>query len=213
MLAFIGMWETLAVLVLILVLVLFRMLASSGSQRPAKRGEEGDLAQQMANDFWLLLAQGLGAGRIPFAPGTFGSLLGMLWFLVLVDLGVLWMYLAGCVLGMLASVWLSGKAEVILKQKDPSSVVVDETIALPICFLPWVVAEWWRQGSVPEPDHFFFQTNAWATLLIFVLFRVFDIAKPWPIKQSQRLRGGWGVTMDDVLAAVYVALMTLVLVL
>lgn len=214
MLAFIGKWEILALLFVVLILILAKTIATSGTQRPQRRAGDADLdmAQQLANDFCLLLAQGLGAGRIPVAPGTFGSLLGLVWFLVLVDLGILSLYLAGCFLGVLVSVWLSGKAERILKQKDPSSVVIDETIALPICFIPWVTAEWWHQGMLPAPDHFFLGSNAWATVIIFVLFRIFDIAKPWPIKQSQNLPGGWGVTMDDVLAAFYVALMSLVLV-
>lgn len=215
LLAFFGMWEILAMLAVVLVLVFSKMMSSSWSQRPRKGMNDTDLdvARQMANDFCLLLAQGLGAGRIPIAPGTFGSLLGLVWCMVLLDFGILWLYLAGCLVGVLASVWLCGRAERILKQKDPSSVVLDETVALPICFIPWVVAQWWPQGVLPDPAHFFSQPNLWATLVVFVLFRIFDIAKPWPIRQSQSLPGGWGVTIDDVLAALYVALMTLVLVL
>ena len=157
----------------------------------------------------LFIAQGFGIGRIPFAPGTFGSLLGLLWFVLLLATNNFWCFLGGALIGVGLSVWLCGMAEKILKQKDPSSVVLDEIIAIPFCFLPWVVSEWLRQHILPAPE-FFFTDRTWlGTAAIFVLFRVFDIAKPWPVRQSQRLPGGWGVTVDDLLAAFYVALLTL----
>jgi phosphatidylglycerophosphatase A len=160
----------------------------------------------------LWLAQGLGAGRIPVAPGTFGSIVGLAWLVALLALGKLWIFFAGCLLGIALSVWACGRAEQILRQKDPSSVVLDEVVAVPICFIPWVMSEWMREGVLPVPGHFFSGQRIYATVVVFVLFRIFDIVKPWPVMQSQRLRGGWGVAMDDVLAAFYVALMTLVLV-
>lgn len=159
--------------------------------------------------FILFLAQGLGVGRIPFAPGTFGSLVGILWFLTLLADGNFWLYLAGMIAGIALSVPLCGAAERILQQKDPGSVVLDEIVALPICFLPWVARDWFRHQQMLSPESFFTARTWFVTATIFALFRLFDILKPWPVHQSQRLPGGWGVTVDDVLAAVYVALLTL----
>jgi len=162
--------------------------------------------------FVLWLAQGLGLGRIPVAPGTFGSLGGVLWFLFLVNIGPLWVLLGGILFGLALSVWASAVAERILMEEDPGSVVIDEIAALPVAFLPWALSDYLRDGALP-PAETFLQSNAWViTVLLFVLFRVFDIAKPWPVRQSQHLPGGWGVTIDDVLAALYVALVSLVLV-
>jgi phosphatidylglycerophosphatase A len=154
----------------------------------------------------LWLAQGFGMGRIPFAPGTFGSVVGLLWFALLAASGKLWVYATGAILGVAISVILSGIAEKVLREKDPGSVVIDEIIAIPFCFAGWVGLLYFKQGFLPSPEYFCSRTNwAW-TLGIFVLFRSFDVAKPWPVRQSQALPGGWGVTVDDLLAAVYVNL-------
>jgi len=155
------------------------------------------------------LAQGFGVGKIPFAPGTFGSLLGVLWFGLLLQTGNYWLYLAGMLAGIGCAVHVCGAAEVVLKQTDPPSVVLDEIVAIPLCFLPWLTREWLTHETLPSVASFFTGRNALGTLGIFALFRLFDIAKPWPVRQSQRLPGGWGVTLDDVLAAVYVAVATL----
>ena len=150
------------------------------------------------NGFILWIAQGFGAGRIPFAPGTFGSLLGLLWFYLLLRPDNFWLYLAGTFVGLALSVWLCGKAERILNQTDPGSIVLDEITAMPLCFILTIGVPWFRRGELPNPHWLF-------TLVIFVLFRIMDIAKPWPIRHSQKLRGGWGVTIDDALAAIYTA--------
>jgi phosphatidylglycerophosphatase A len=158
----------------------------------------------------LWLAQGLGVGRIPVAPGTFGSVVGLLWFGLLLVAGQLWLFLAGTVALIGLSVWLCGEAEKTLKQKDPGSVVLDEIAALPVCFVAWVLLEFWKSGALP-PFGWFFSPHVWPTTLgVFVAFRFFDVAKPWPVHQSQSLPGGWGVTLDDVLAAVYVNVVVLV---
>ena len=152
----------------------------------------------------LWLAQGFGAGRIPFGPGTFGSLVGLLWFALLLVPRNLWLYWGGTLAGIALSVWLCGEGEKILKQKDPGSVVLDEIAAIPVCFAGWVGALLWKTGQMPGLDDFFGHGRwPWA-LGVLAAFRVFDIAKPWPVKQSQSLPGGWGVTVDDLLAAGYV---------
>ena len=153
----------------------------------------------------LFVARGLGVGLIPFAPGTFGSLAGLVWFAMLIATGNFWAYLAGAIEGIAFSIWLCDDAEEILGEEDPPSVVLDEIIAIPFCFLPWVAIEWWRHQTLSPVSYFFASQTIWMTLSIVALFRVFDIWKPWPIRQSQRLPGGWGVTIDDLLASVYVA--------
>jgi phosphatidylglycerophosphatase A len=82
--------------------------------------------------------------------------------------------------------------------------VLDEIIALPLCFAGWVTGLWLHQGELPTPDYFLSGTSGWAAVGVFAAFRVFDIAKPWPVNAAQRFPGGWGVTLDDVLAALYV---------
>ena len=157
----------------------------------------------------LWIAQGFGIGRIPVAPGTFGSLLGVVWFGLLLMTGSLWWFVGGALAGTALSVWLCGVAEERLGQKDPGSVVLDEIAAVPVCFLGWVAMEACERGSLPALSYFF-SAQTWPLIPgVFVAFRVFDIAKPWPVRQSQSLPGGWGVTVDDVLAAVYVNLVVL----
>jgi phosphatidylglycerophosphatase A len=160
----------------------------------------------VSSQLLLCLAQGFWIGRIPVAPGTFGSLLGILWFALLIFAGSLWLYLAGVVAGFVISVWTCGAAEKILGEKDPPSVVLDEIVAMPVCFLPWVVHYSQRHQSMPALEEFFSARNWHFTLTAFILFRIFDILKPWPVRQSQKLPGGLGVTVDDLLAAAYVAL-------
>jgi phosphatidylglycerophosphatase A len=159
----------------------------------------------------LFVAQGLGVGLIPFAPGTFGSFLGLVWFAMLIATGNFWAYLAGAIEGIAFSIWLCDDAEKILGETDPGSVVLDEIIAIPFCFMPWVASEWFAHGALPTVEFFFTGRALWLTLGLVVLFRVFDIWKPWPIRQIQQLPGGWGVTVDDLLAAGYVAVLALVI--
>ena len=153
----------------------------------------------------LWIAQGFGVGLIPFAPGTFGSLVGLVWFGLLLATGHLWSYLLGMFVGLGLSVWLCGYAEKRLSQKDPGSVVLDEIAAMPLCFCCWIGTHIRLTGAFPTLDSLVSGSNPWLLLGVFVAFRLFDIWKPWPIRQSQNLPGGWGVTIDDVLAAGFVA--------
>ena len=165
----------------------------------------------MASRLILWLAQGFCVGKIPVAPGTFGSVVGLIWFWILLLPKSPLVFLIGTVAGIFLSVWLCGAGEKILKQRDPGSIVMDEIIAIPICFGSWLAILFFQKGVWPGPEYFFTGKNLWMTLGVFVLFRLFDVAKPWPVKQSQNLPGGWGVTMDDVLAAVYVNAVVLVI--
>ena len=161
------------------------------------------------NAILLWLAQGFGIGRVPKAPGTFGSVIGLLWFALLLLTGNLWMFLAGTIIGLALSVWLCGFGEKVLQAKDPGSIVFDEIAAIPACFIGWLAVHIWKTGSFPTPGFFFSKQNWLPTLGVFAAFRFFDVLKPWPVRQSQSLPGGWGVTIDDALAAIYVNVVVL----
>ncbi|HEY5551729.1 MAG TPA: phosphatidylglycerophosphatase A [Opitutaceae bacterium] len=127
-------------------------------------------------------------GRWGRAPGTNGSLVGLLFFAVLLPRFNAIALVALAVVFAWAAVGLCGEAERRLGRKDPGIVILDEFVAMPLCFVGWQSLD----GIVP----------AW-TLLVggFLLFRLFDIAKPLGIRRLQYLPGGWGVVADDLAAA------------
>ena len=131
-----------------------------------------------------MLSLGFGAGLAPRAPGTVGTLVALLpyWFLAQLPLPL---YLAMVALGFVAGVYLCAYTSRALGVHDHSGIVWDE-----------FVGYWVTMIAVPP---------AWQWILLgFVLFRVFDIVKPWPVKiADQKLKGGFGVMLDDLLAGVY----------
>jgi phosphatidylglycerophosphatase A len=202
-----GGWEIVLLVAVMLILISAKSLPDF---RKLKAGEEDALAywDRLRETTALWLAQGFGAGLAPCAPGTVGSLVGLLWVLLLVHTGSFWGYLIGTGAGLALSVVACGAAERTLRQHDPPSVVLDEIAALPLCFLPWVAFAWFQFGTMPTVVSLLGADGWFFTVSFFVLFRGFDVAKPWPVRQIQRLPGGWGITADDVLAAVYVALIS-----
>jgi phosphatidylglycerophosphatase A len=154
----------------------------------------------------LFLAHGLGVGKIPLAPGTFGSILGLAWMELLLWPGHYWLFCAGILAAIFFCISVCSQAEKYLNIKDPGSVVLDEVVAIPICFLPWITHVYFESGEILRLEQMFSRENWPLALSIFVMFRILDVVKPWPISNSQHLRGGWGVTIDDLLAAGYVAL-------
>ena len=133
----------------------------------------------------VILALGFGLGLLKPAPGTWGSLLGLpiAWGLAQLEPPIaagLWIALF--LLGVLAC----DAASRHFAGKDPGQCVIDEYVAIPL--IGFVVP----MGPT-------------TLLLAFVLFRLFDIWKPWPIKKFEKLPGGWGVMADDVVAAGYAA--------
>jgi len=152
------------------------------------------------------VAEGFGAGRLPVAPGTWGTLVGLGWTLLLVAAASGWVFAGGCVLGLAAAVWLCGAAERHLGRPDPPSVVLDEIAAVPVCFAGWQSVQLVQTGQALQPADLL-RDGAWLVTLAAVLaFRFFDVLKPWPVRQSQAWPGGWGITADDLLAAGYVNL-------
>lgn len=133
--------------------------------------------------FTLLMATGFGVGRLPRAPGTFGSLLGLPLAWGLLKLPPLWQYVAVPVLFAIG-VPICGRAARLLHSKDPGGVVFDEIAAIPLMFL-----------FVPFRMKFM--------IVGFLLFRLFDIWKPWPCRAVERLPGGLGIMADDFVASVY----------
>jgi len=129
------------------------------------------------------LASGFGAGLSPYAPGTAGTAVGVL--LCLPFIGVPWAARLFFVIALLAvSISIAGRAEKIYEKKDDQRIVIDEIIGLQIAVLPVAI-------------------NVLNLCFAFVLFRIFDIWKPFPVKNLQELPGGWGVVMDDVAAGIY----------
>lgn len=153
----------------------------------------------------LWIAQGFGIGRIPVAPGTFGSILGFVLLAALLCTGSWTWVFAISICLVPISVWLCGEAEIILGKTDPGSVVLDEVIAIPFCYIV-VIAFGFRFGnadmSTAQPSFLLH----WYTPVVFILFRLFDVWKPWPVRQTQNLPGGFGVVTDDLVAAGYVSL-------
>jgi phosphatidylglycerophosphatase A len=206
------------VLILAVVVLLFGVATGGGLQHlfgnPTPKAEEAakatDAPINAGASLILWLSHGFGIGRIPVAPGTFGSLVGLLWFALLLSTQTVWGFAGGLLGGAIAAVAICGKAEAILQQRDPGSIVLDEICAMPLCFVPWLASEWLRKGAWPGLETFFGAKTWYVTAIIFVLFRVFDIVKPWPVRQSQKLPGGWGVVTDDVLAALYVCALSLI---
>jgi phosphatidylglycerophosphatase A len=131
-------------------------------------------------------------GRSRHAPGTWGSLAGLIYQLIFFH------YLSPLVAALVAlpGLWLAvvvcGEAEFRLGQRDPGQVVLDEFAVMPLCFLGWPTM------IAVFPD----KTWVWAVLLAgFAVFRFFDILKPLGIARLQNLPGGWGVVADDAAAA------------
>jgi phosphatidylglycerophosphatase A len=150
----------------------------------------------------LFIAQGLGSGRLPAAPGTWGSVVGVLWFLVLLAPGHFWLYLLGTSLGVAAGIWFCDRGERILGQKDPGSIVLDEIVAMPIVYLSWTSVAWFQTGGCSIPELAQAGAFGWLLAIGFLAFRLLDALKPWPIRGLQRAKGGWGVVVDDLGAAV-----------
>jgi phosphatidylglycerophosphatase A len=163
------------------------------------------------NGFILWVAQGFGVGQIPIARGMFGSLVGLLWFIALLMPGNLWVFAGGVIAGLILSVWVCGEAERILQRNDPVSVVLDEISAMPVCFIAWIGILFFQDGHLPAPDRFFSGVTWPLTGAVFIAFRLFDVLKPWPVRQIEDLHGGLGITLDDLLAAVYVNVLVLLI--
>lgn len=131
-----------------------------------------------------------GVGYCPVAPGSAGAAVGVALVAALahVPLGRAWIWgaLAATAVGIFAlGVWATGRAEKFFGRPDPSQAVVDEVVGQMITFLAQPGAGWrWLVAG-------------------FVLFRMFDVVKPFPAGRAERVSGGWGIMLDDVAAGGY----------
>jgi phosphatidylglycerophosphatase A len=132
-----------------------------------------------------LLSLGFGSGLSPYAPGTMGTLVAIPLYLLLSQLELI-AYLTVIVAGFVLGVYLCHYTSKALGVHDHSGIVWDE-----------IIGYWITMIAVPA--------LTWQWILAgFVLFRLFDIVKPWPVKLAdKRVPGGFGIMIDDVLAGLY----------
>ena len=137
--------------------------------------------REMLCDPRLLLAYGFGFGLAPKAPGTFGTLVGIPLVVLIMHLPSLW---AVAILSLLFAVGvpICRRGSEHLETDDPGAVVWDEIVGYGVAVV-----------AIPF--------SLWAMVIAFMLFRMFDILKPWPIKWADsKVHGGLGIMLDDLLA-------------
>jgi phosphatidylglycerophosphatase A len=132
----------------------------------------------------LVLATWFGAGFSPLVPGTIGTLFAAPLVLLLWRIGAWPVHLLAIVVVASLGLWAAADAETYWNRKDPKQVVIDEAAG-------FLVAT------------FLIPPHALPLLAAFVLFRVFDILKPWPGRRLERLPGAWGIMADDLVAGLY----------
>ncbi|WP_457621788.1 phosphatidylglycerophosphatase A family protein [Persephonella sp.] len=135
-----------------------------------------------------MLSTGLYVGKIPIAPGTLGTIVGIIPILIYWTKGGSYMLINQISITLAVffiGIWASTVVVETFKEKDPDYVVIDEIAGYMVAMI----------GIVPS----------WQNLLIaFILFRFFDIVKPPPIKFFERLPSGIGIMADDIIAGLYV---------
>ena len=152
------------------------------------------------SDFLALSIATCGVGYLPLMPGTFGSLLAVGIFLLVAKIAtgsllvavVLVLILVSAVVG----IWAGTRTEQLLGRKDPGKIVVDEVAGQFIALFPITLFTTWSITAV---------------IVSLILFRFFDIVKPYPANRLQDLKGGAGVMFDDLVAGVYAAVVVLVI--
>jgi phosphatidylglycerophosphatase A len=139
-------------------------------------------------DRWILFcATGCGVGKMPVAPGTFGSLIGILLAWCASGWPIGWQALFTMIFCGFA-VWVAHKAENLIGTKDPGMIVIDEIAGILIACLG-------------------VSLTAASAIIFFILFRLFDILKPFPVGWLDRhLSGGIGIVADDVAAGIMAAM-------
>ena len=133
------------------------------------------------NRLKYIIATGFGVGYTPVIPGTTGSLVAVLIYVILPFEPVIW--LAICLIFFFIGIWASDTVETEAG-KDPGIVVIDEFVGqwISLLFLPRTI---------------------WFFIAAFVLFRILDITKPFPIAKFEEIRGGTGIMLDDLIAGIY----------
>lgn len=142
----------------------------------------------------LIFATGFGAGYSPVAPGTAGSLLAVLFFLGLSKISI-YIYLLALTVTFFIGLWSSAFGGIYFKNVDASKIVIDEIIGVLITYIPLL----------------YFPQNVINMVLGFLLFRCFDILKPFPIDRANKIQRPLFVILDDVIAGVYAAIILILL--
>ena len=134
-----------------------------------------------------ILATWFYSGRAPFAPGTCGSLATLPFVYALQYFGGIPALLSFILLIAATGIWASGRYAESVGIQDPGFIVIDETAGQSIALI-------------------FAGINLWLYALGFILFRLFDITKPWPVSWAdQKIKGGLGIMLDDILAGIMAA--------
>lgn len=131
-----------------------------------------------------------GAGLLPYAPGTAGSAVGVAAVVAIAHLPLAqpWQsVMVGAVVVVLGALGIAAatRAEKFFERKDPGQVVIDEVVGQMLTLAAWPAAPWpWLLAG-------------------FLLFRAFDVLKPYPARRVENAPGGWGIMLDDVVAGIY----------
>jgi len=204
---------------------------ASGTPEGDAAGSSATLANHKPR-FALFVATACGLGYIPVAPGTFGSLAGvaiacipwpaiilgiafiaarygLIGFVPYVDSYVC-AQIAVAIITAVLGLWSANRVVAYARQKDPQYVVVDEVSGQHLTLLVGGdFPVWWRLPTHPWTYHPLSVITgnsalSWKYLVLgFILFRVFDIWKPFPARQAESLPGGWGIMADDWIAGIY----------
>jgi phosphatidylglycerophosphatase A len=180
-------------------------------------GEIASARKRSALDYIALAVATCGVGYLPIAPGTLGAIVGVALYLPIYA----WSYrlletnalrhrlsllevftpqmalmLVVIFLVTMTGIWAATRAERVVQKKDPSIVVIDEVAGQMIALLsgPFWLPTWW------------------SILSAFILFRLFDIWKPYPIRRLEALESGLGIMADDVLAGAYALIVNSILI-
>jgi phosphatidylglycerophosphatase A len=152
-------------------------------------------------DYLALAISTFGVGYLPLMPGTYGSLVGVGIFLVFTQVvrgnALVALVLVSIVAVTFAGIWAASRTEVLSGRKDPGKIVVDEVAGQLISLFPLTLFVHWSIVAV---------------IISFILFRFFDIVKPYPARKLEALKGGFGVMCDDLIAGVYAAAITCLIV-
>ncbi len=134
---------------------------------------------------WQFIASGFGSGLSPIAPGTMGTLAAMPFWLLFALLLPTWGYIAVIIIAAFAGIIICQRASDELGVHDHGGIVWDEFVGL-----------WITMICVPI---------SWPNAILgFLLFRLFDVLKPWPIKViDEKITGGFGIMFDDILAGIF----------
>ena len=150
--------------------------------------DNDNLTRKVLTDPVNFMAFGFGTGLAPIAPGTFGSLPGILLAWLTLDMGI-YVQLGIAAALFVAGIWICGESARRIGVHDHGGIVWDEICGMYVTLLA-------APQTIP----------AW--ILGFLLFRAFDIVKPWPIRDlDHRMGGGLGIMLDDLVAALYAAIL------